>query len=539
MTRVSKPWSPSNGFHRNSRWVLAAALALGLGACADSKPAGTIGYVKGFGGVVAADEPRAAIVGRDVLSAGGSAADAAVAMYFTMAVTLPSTASLGGGGVCVVHDFDSKTVEVLDFLARPSSVQGAARVETAVPANVRGFYALYAKYGKTRWEGLLMEPERLARLGTQASRAFIYDYARSAQMLANDPGARQVFFPNGRPLAEGQTIEQYDLAQAISWIRRAPGDFYTGTTARELVNAVTQAGGTLTAEDLRAVQPQWVKPIEVKLGNDIAYFAPAPAVGSAVAAQLTSALADRWKDVSADERQHLVAETAARAFAARSQWMRPDGWPKGAADAAAKPDMVGAAKAGYDPARHNPVSADKPTDATQAAGLVVMDSNGNSVACNVTTYGMFGAGMVAPGTGIVMAASPGRNTGPAGIAPVLVVNPHVHETHFAAAASGGITAPTALAQVLLGAQVDGTKLDKAQAAPRVHHSGTPDLAVVEPPEQGGDPSSLAKRGHEVRAVAIPARVNAFQCDSGRAGFSTCRAESDPRGFGLSAVVGRD
>ena len=67
-------------------------------------PVGTPGHVSGFLGGVAADEPRAAIVDRDILSSGGSAVDAAVAGAFTMAVTLPSRAGLGGGGACVVLD---------------------------------------------------------------------------------------------------------------------------------------------------------------------------------------------------------------------------------------------------------------------------------------------------------------------------------------------------------------------------------------------------------------------------------------------------
>ncbi len=518
---------------------MAVAVVAGLTACGDSRPVGSIGYVKGFGGVAVADEPRAVLVARDILSAGGTAADAAVAMYFTMAVTLPSTASLGGGGVCVIYDRDGEKTEVLDFLARPSSAAASARVATAVPGNVRGFYALHAKYGKMRWEGLLNEAEKLARLGMPVSRAFAADFNRAAQVLANDPGARRLFFPQGRPVAEGQDLEQFDLASVISRVRRSPGEFYGGALARDLVQAVAQAGGSLTPEDLRAVKPEWLEPLQVKVGHDIAHFAPAPAVAGPVAAQLTGALLDRWKDTSADERPHLMAEASARAFAERGRWMRPDGWPLEPVGNLVRPERIAALTANYDPARHQPVEAPKPTDSTQAAGLVTMDAKGNAVACNVTTYGLFGAARVAPGTGIVLAASPGHNTGPAGVGPVLVVNPHVREVHFAAAPAGGVTAPTALAQVLLAAQVDGRKIADAVAAPRVHHSGNPDTAAVEPAELGGNPEPLAKRGHDVRAVPIPARVNALQCDSGRAGFATCRAAADPRGFGLSAVVGKD
>lgn len=521
------------------RVACAVSLLALLAACGETKPVGTIGYVKGFGGMVAADEPRAVLAARDILSAGGTAADAAVVAYFTMAVTQPSTASLGGGGVCVAFDKEKKRVEVVEFMAPPSATASASRNPSAVPANIRGFYALHARYGKFRWEQLLAEPERLARMGVPVSRAFAADVNRAANLLANDPAARQVFLPGGRPLAEGQMLEQRDLAALLARLRRAPGDFYTGAGSREVINAVAQAGGTLTAEDLRDLKPVVREGLTVPLGDDIAVFAPPPAVAGGVAAAMTAALAGRWDGASAEEKPHLLAEAAARAFAERSQWMLPHGWPNEQAAGLASRDRTTALMATYSPERHVAVEAAKATDAIPAASVVAMDSYGSAVACNVTTYGLFGNGRMAPGTGIMLSAVPGLSSGPGSVGPVLVINPHSQEVHFAAAASGGVTAPTALVQTLFSTVVDKNAVDAAVAAPRVHHSGSPDITFIEAGERAADAGPLAKRGHEIKAVPIPSRVQALACASGDPSFTKCKVASDPRGFGLGVMVGKD
>ncbi|MBI2241891.1 MAG: gamma-glutamyltransferase [Magnetospirillum gryphiswaldense] len=504
-----------------------------LAACGDPRAVGSVGYVQGFAGLVAADEPQAVLVARDVLSAGGSAADAAVALYFTLAVAQPSTASLGGGGVCLVHDKKKKTTEAIDFLPRAASTAAGNRLATGVPGAVRGFYSLHAKYGKLRWESLLAEGERLARLGTPVSRAFAFDLAIGARMLAADPVSRRVFFPGGRPLVEGQTFEQYDLAGTIARIRRAPGDFYTGAYAKALVEAVENAGGSLTTADLINMRPSAGPALTVKNGDEVMHFAQPPAVAGAVAARMMAALEPRWEKVSADEKPHLLAEAAARAFAERSQWMNPDGSAKTAFYTSDGSNLLD----GYDPAKHQPVSADRPADALPASGFVILDSVGNGVACNVTTYGLFGTGRMLAGTGIFMAAAPGVNSGPPAVGPVMVINPNVQELRFAAVASGGATAPTALTQVLLDTQLSGAKLEDALAAGRVHHSGNPDMAFVE--EGKVDEGLLAKRGHQVKAVAMPSRVNALKCGTGNPGFTRCQVAADPRGNGMAVVVGRD
>ena len=83
--------------------------------------------------LVVGDEPYAVQTGAQILQQGGSAVDAAAAMYFTLSVTYPVAAGLGGGGICIVRDGASGQIEEFDFLARDASSGGAY----AVPGNAQ------------------------------------------------------------------------------------------------------------------------------------------------------------------------------------------------------------------------------------------------------------------------------------------------------------------------------------------------------------------------------------------------------------------
>ena len=178
------------------------ALAALLTACGGSGPSGQVVEVDGFAGLVAADEPFAATVGRDVLGKGGGAADAAVAMYFTMAVTLPSRAGLGGGGVCVVFDREDEVGEVIDF--RPKTTSGGG----VVPGNTRGMAVLHARRGSQRWEYLLSRAENRGRFSATYSRALIRDIeAGQAKLRGNPETARILLGPDGVLPQEGDKLE--------------------------------------------------------------------------------------------------------------------------------------------------------------------------------------------------------------------------------------------------------------------------------------------------------------------------------------------
>src|SRR3970282_955203 len=115
-------------------------------------------------GGVATDEPRAALVGREILSAGGTAADAAGGVSVAVSGAVASLAGLRGGGVCAFHDVRSKRTEPLASQATtPGRMSPTAVYPVAVPGFIRGIGALNAKYGRLQWAQLVTPAEQLAR----------------------------------------------------------------------------------------------------------------------------------------------------------------------------------------------------------------------------------------------------------------------------------------------------------------------------------------------------------------------------------------
>jgi gamma-glutamyltranspeptidase/glutathione hydrolase len=517
---------------------LAAGLA--LAGCEEGPPPGVIGSVEGFAGIAAADEPSAVLAARDVLAAGGSAADAAVALYFSLAVAMPSTAALGGGGICIVHDAENKTTEALDFLPR-----AAPGGRIALPAAVRGMAALQARYGKLRWEQNLAAAESMARFGVPTSRALASELATVVTNLAADPEMARIFFrPDGDTLHEGEQLRQELLASSITQLRvRGAGDFYNGALGHALADGAQSLGAPLTIEDLRAIRPEFRPAIELPLGDETLYVAPPPAAGGVVLGELVRMMTDAadFDSVDAAELPHLIAEATKRAFIDRASWMEPYG------DTAADPaELVGEEHARklmarYDPKQATPM-ADLGTLAREpenpwATGFVTADQDGNVVACNVTMNNLFGAGRMAPGTGILLAPAPNeRGAGYRSLGPAILASDYNGRVYFAGAASGGETGPSAMAQVLLRVVERDETLVDAEAAPRFHHNGDPDLVFHEADAGQAELAALAQRGHALETLGVIGRVSALWCPKSlQADPDSCEGASDPRGFGLAVV----
>ena len=360
-----------------------------------------------------------------------------------------------------------------------------------------------------------------------------------------EPETRRVFgvADGTRLVREGDFLRQPELAAVLSLIRvELPGKFYAGPLASKIAASAEEAGGSLDIEDLREYKPIWRKTIVLPLGNEVMHFAPPPVTGGAVAAEMWAMLADddRYEDAAVEERYHLIAEAALRAYADRTRWEGDSGTTLDA-QTLVTDSHIEALMADYRPETHvSPAELGLMVkgglENPYAATFIAADRKGSAAACAVTLNSLFGTGRVAGGTGIVLASLPGQGgRGAKSLGPMLMVNENVNEFYFAAAASGGVVAPTAMigvaARVLLGQQ----PLEEALAAKRVYGSGDPDAVFV---ERGLSPSvsrALGQRGHRIAETPSLGRVNVISCPGGiPTENETCAVRTDPRGFGLAA-----
>ncbi len=485
------------------RCLEVAALAAAVAGCAGAeKPSkGEVGHIENYFGGIAADEPRAVLVARDVLSAGGTAADAAVAMYFALAVTFPSSAGLGGGGVCMVHGSGKTVVEALDFSARaPAQPAPSDRWVAAVPGGVRGMFALHARYGVLRWANLVQPAERMARFGVPASRALVRKFAGGAERLRADTESWRIFRgAGGTGPVEGELLRQLGLAGLLGRIRtRGAGDFYNGETARNIVAGVQAAGGVLAIEDLRGYHPAWIPVLVGSYENHDIVFPGAPIAGGQIAHALWRGLDDgkSFAAASGADRQRIIAQAAIAIYK----------------------DVETRVATNFG-----------------ATGFVVIDRDGGAVACSLSMNGLFGNGRMIRGTGMLAAPPPRPGpAGSAGVAPALMINRHTGQVFMAAVASANAAAPLALVSTVLSALTAGVPLEKALETVRVRPGARAGSVLVESNASEALKSALAAGGFRVDQAETIGRVNIMYCPDGMQNAPAgCDVQTDRRGHGYA------
>lgn len=525
-------------------------------------------------GMVASQEEHATRVGVDILKAGGNAVDAAVAVGFALAVTLPRAGNLGGGGFMIVHRADRNETKAIDYReTAPASAtkdmylndKGEADLARSqnsglgvgVPGTVAGMALAHQRYGSGRFTlaELIRPAIGLARAGIEVGDDLAFSLAQSSPRLGRYESTRAIFYgADGRPLPRGARLQQPELAASLELIARdGPKGFYEGDLAAKLVAGVNAAGGKWTAEDLKAYRVVEREVVRGTYREHEIVSMPPPSSGGVHLVQILNIL-EGWnlKDMGQESADaiHLFAEASKFAYADRSEYLGDPDFVKVPVKAliskryaADLRGRISAEKAA--PAKDIRPGVLAPYESDQTTHYSVMDGNGNVVSNTYTLNFSYGLARVAEGTGILLnnelddfAAKPGvpnayglvggdANAPGPGKRPLSSMSPAIvfkdGRPLLVTGSPGGSRIITTVLQVISNVIDHGMNIAEATEAPRVHHQWLRDELRV---ERGLSPDTLKllqARGHRIRVMqAMGSTHSILKTERGFEGASDLR-----------------
>jgi oxamate amidohydrolase len=411
---------------------------------------------------VAAPHRLAVAAAEEAVAEGGNALDAALAAAALLVVAYPHQCALGGDLTALVRGPGGEVTAVLSLGAAPAAVdvvalralgdrmpkQGALAV--TVPGIVAGWSELAGLGATLGLRAPLLRAAAAAAEGVEVAPGLERAIVERGDAVAADPGLRGVFTDADGPLAAGATLRQPELAATLEALAHDPAQMYEGEIAAALVAFLQEGGSAMTTADFAAHAAERPEPLARAEGDLRWWAAPPPSQGATLMALLGDADAP-----------------LARARAAQSARLRLLGDPRGG-----EIDVDGMLDPLAVPAGEAP-----PRGAGDTVAITAVDDEGRSVTLIQSVFQTFGAGLLAPHTGIVLhnrgshfSLEPGHPAEIAGgrrpphtLCPVLGER---GETRAAIGCQGGSAQPLILSQVVASALDPDASLDAVLAAPR-------------------------------------------------------------------------
>jgi len=508
-------------------------------------------------GMAATSQPLATDVALDILKAGGSAVDAAIAANAALGLMEPTGSGVGGDLFAIVWEAKAKRLHGLNGSGR--SPRGLTRqwfldngheripshgpLPVSVPGAVDAWFALHGRFGKLPMSDVLGPAIRYAREGFPLSEVIAYYWARNSELLKKYPGFGEVYMPGGKAPQAGETFRNPRLAATYERLVEGGRDaFYTGEVARTIAEYVQQQGGFLAYEDLAAHRSEWVEPVSVNYrGYDVWELPPN---GQGIAALQMLNLLEGYDLESmgfgSADYLHVWTEAKKLAFEDRARWYADPEF--------ADLPVAALLSDAYADKRRALIRMDRAADAYppgDAAALeqgdtiylTTADADGNMVSLIQSNYRGMGSGMTPPGLGFVLqdrgelfsleeghpnVYEPGKRPFHTIIPAFVTKN---GEAWLSFGVMGGGMQPQGHVQVLVNLIDFGMGLQAAGDAPRIRHDGSSeptgermsDGGVVRV-ESGLPAEALAglrKRGHRVEVVS----------DGGYGGYQAIRREA--------------
>ena len=366
-------------------------------------------YAEGSQAMVVSGHDQATQTAIDILSGGGSIADAAIAGAAVLSVALPHACGLGGDAFILVHDARSGRTTGINASGMspalasrqrfPDGLQERGPLSCNVPGMVSGWQALHEQFGRMAWSDILKPSIRLAREGVEVSRILARATDQHQAMLAGDSGSSRLFLADGRPLAVGDVLKQPALVQTLEAVARdGAAGFYQGEVARSIARACEAAGGLIRESDMAAYQPQWVDAIATSFAGHEIRTMPPNSYGLYLLLQMMALEASRGEPaggLAAPARiARLVRAAQAAFFVGARAVADPD--PRYAADSVQT--LLGPEGR----ARLAQAQAGRPANRGGTAVITVADKNGNAVTIIQSVFLVFGSGVSDAQTGVLL-----------------------------------------------------------------------------------------------------------------------------------------
>ena len=475
-------------------------------------------------GMVVTQNHLSSDIGIEILNKGGNAVDAAVAVGFSLAITLPRAGNLGGGGFMLVYMKEKNEIFYIDYRSKsplnasidsifelkgkkikPSDFKDEMYDTTrygykapAIPGTVAGLLEAHKNFGKLTLEEVLAPAIRQAKNGIKVS----YDLEKAIEdtaQLRKDPESLSIYFPNGEAVKENSIFKRPDLEKTLNIIATEGVDgFYKGDIAKSMVMAMNENNGLFTMKDFESYEAQIREPIIGSYRDNLVFTSGPPSGGGITLLTALNILSyfdlAKFKSDSALT-YHLLAEALRRGHNNRSHFVGdPDYFDVPVSQLLSKERTKELAKT-IDLKKATKSTVVKPleltTESRDTTHYSIIDNEGNAVSNTYTLGYSFGSGVTIPGTGILMnnqmnnfayrygdkkergrGASTGNRFEPgknpmSTMAPTMIFNKE-GELMLVTGSPGGSLIPAAILRVITGIIDFDLDIGQATMLPRVH-----------------------------------------------------------------------
>ncbi len=471
-------------------------------------------------GMVVSQSALSSDIGVKILDMGGNAVDAAVAVGFSLAITLPRAGNLGGGGFMLIYLKERDEIFYIDYRSkspRNSSIEkllGTKKIPernsklwervdytylaSAVPGTVYGLLEAHKNFGSLNLEQIMQPVIEQAEEGIVVSSDLNYVIEVTPQIRA-DKESFSIFFKDGKALKESSIMKRPDLAYTFKEIsKNGTKGFYEGVVAEKIVNAMNENNGLISSEDLKNYKSFFRMPIAINYKGYKVFTAAPPSGGGITLLTALSILNNidisKYKSDST-KTYHFLAESLRRGHNNRSHFVGdPDYFDVPISDLLSKNRIAELFKTidSNKSSSVDQIKAFKPRiEGKDTTHFSIIDKYGNAVS-NTYTLGLsFGSGVTIPDTGILMnsqmnnfayrygdknvigrVASPGNRFEP-GKKPMSTMSPTIifdkdDDLFLITGSPGGSDIPAAILRVITGVIDFELDIGEATMLPRIH-----------------------------------------------------------------------